>query len=204
MVAGNTARRGRCSASSSPPGAARFLPCLDPAVWLACWTAVSGQYVSPADTFISLYPHPLPTPAHLLWPPPLPCPLPLRSGLSLAESAGLRQSDVIEVVKLGAIACPMFALKVRSTVRRRAMQGGLQGGSTAVSISSRKAVAADALLLAKCWSATRISGAARCCCCCFTRQVCVASACSLASCRAPGCPRAPTRPPSRSSTSKRT
>lgn len=32
-------------------------------------------------------------------------------GLELAKQCGLRQQDVIEVVKLGAIASPMFALK---------------------------------------------------------------------------------------------
>ncbi|PSC68561.1 glyoxylate succinic semialdehyde reductase chloroplastic [Micractinium conductrix] len=32
-------------------------------------------------------------------------------GLSLAKQCGLQQSDLVEVVKLGAIACPMFALK---------------------------------------------------------------------------------------------
>lgn len=36
------------------------------------------------------------------------------AGLSLAKECGLKQSDLIEVVKLGAIAAPMFALKVRS------------------------------------------------------------------------------------------
>lgn len=36
------------------------------------------------------------------------------AGLSLAKLAGLQQSDLVEVIKLGAIACPMFALKVRA------------------------------------------------------------------------------------------
>lgn len=34
------------------------------------------------------------------------------AGLSLAKECGLKQSDLIEVIKLGAIAAPMFALKV--------------------------------------------------------------------------------------------
>lgn len=34
------------------------------------------------------------------------------AGLCLAKQSGLQQSDVVDVVKLGAIACPMFALKV--------------------------------------------------------------------------------------------
>lgn len=34
-------------------------------------------------------------------------------GLALAESGGLQQSDLIEAMGLGAIAAPMFALKVR-------------------------------------------------------------------------------------------
>ncbi len=38
-----------------------------------------------------------------------PCP---PTGLNLAKQAGLQQSDLVEVIKLGAIACPMFALKV--------------------------------------------------------------------------------------------
>lgn len=33
-------------------------------------------------------------------------------GLSLADAVGLKQQDVIDVVGLGAIATPMFALKV--------------------------------------------------------------------------------------------
>ena len=32
-------------------------------------------------------------------------------GLSLAREAGLREQDVVDVVALGAIAAPMFALK---------------------------------------------------------------------------------------------
>jgi len=36
----------------------------------------------------------------------------LIAGLSLAEQSGLKKEDLIEVVKLGAIAAPMFALKV--------------------------------------------------------------------------------------------
>ena len=35
-------------------------------------------------------------------------------GLALADAAGLPQSEVLEVVKLGAITCPMYTLKVRA------------------------------------------------------------------------------------------
>jgi glyoxylate/succinic semialdehyde reductase len=31
--------------------------------------------------------------------------------MALAEASGLRQSDLLEVMSLGAMACPMFALK---------------------------------------------------------------------------------------------
>ncbi len=34
------------------------------------------------------------------------------TGLSLAEQSGLKKEDLVEVIKLGAIAAPMFALKV--------------------------------------------------------------------------------------------
>lgn len=36
-------------------------------------------------------------------------------GLALAEAAGLSQQDFLEVVKMGAIAAPMFSLKVRKS-----------------------------------------------------------------------------------------
>ena len=35
----------------------------------------------------------------------------LAAGLALARECGLQQDDLVEVLKLGAIACPMFALK---------------------------------------------------------------------------------------------
>ncbi|PRW60273.1 glyoxylate succinic semialdehyde reductase chloroplastic [Chlorella sorokiniana] len=37
-------------------------------------------------------------------------------GLNLAKQAGLQQADLVEVIKLGAIACPMFALKGPSMI----------------------------------------------------------------------------------------
>lgn len=61
-------------------------------------------------------------------PPTLPAlSLPAAAGLSLAKQAGLRQADVVEVVKLGAIACPMFALKVGGWAARQAARSARSG-----------------------------------------------------------------------------
>ena len=142
-----------------------------------------------------------PPPAHLL---PSSCPPPALllptscgphpgacppAGLCLAERAGLRQADVIEVVKLGAIACPMFALKV--------------GEAAQYSTARQKAEAVDALLL--------LLLLVRCCCSVLLLPleapaatcICLLTCC-LPACRAPACRRAPTRPPSRSSTNRKT
>ncbi|GBF88845.1 glyoxylate succinic semialdehyde reductase-like [Raphidocelis subcapitata] len=39
-------------------------------------------------------------------------------GMALAEASGLRQSDLLEVLSLGAMACPMFALKGPALAQR--------------------------------------------------------------------------------------
>ena len=57
------------------------------------------------------------------------------AGLALARGCGLRQSDVIEVIKLGAIACPMVALKAR----RSAGLGGGGGRGRCSGMAGRRA-----------------------------------------------------------------
>jgi glyoxylate/succinic semialdehyde reductase len=39
-------------------------------------------------------------------------------GMALAEASGLRQSDLVEILGLGAMACPMFALKAGNVQKR--------------------------------------------------------------------------------------
>ena len=44
--------------------------------------------------------------------PHLPRPGALSEGMALTDKAGLKQSDLVEVLGLGAMACPLFAMKV--------------------------------------------------------------------------------------------
>ncbi len=66
-------------------------------------------------------------------------------GMALSEKAGLKQSDLLEVLSLGAMANPMFALKVCATGACVGCRDGFRSFVTLLVSSTGIRVAASAI-----------------------------------------------------------